>query len=211
MKTPIFATAFALAAAIAAGAPALAQEKPAEPASPPAAAPATPPAAAPGGQVNPPATTAAPQATAASDENAMAANAKVVIAKAVETAEMKGGGKATEVEFDDNDGGRWEVKVLAASGDRLTTYFVDPNTGEVKGEEEQTFEKYFTMLKPADFAKATTQLKDAIAAAEGVAKGKAISAEVSRSGEAVAYEIDVATADGVKEVNVDAMGKAVLD
>ncbi|WP_020179612.1 PepSY domain-containing protein [Methylopila sp. M107] len=143
--------------------------------------------------------------------DAAGANAKVAISKAIEAAETKGAGKATEAEFDDDNGGRWEVKVLADGGNKLTTYFVDPNSGEVTGQEEQTFEKYFTTLKPEDFSKAQTQLKDAIAAAESLAKGKAIGAEVEREGDSVAYEIDVATADGKKDVNVDAAGKAVAD
>ncbi|HVI29748.1 PepSY domain-containing protein [Hansschlegelia sp.] len=147
----------------------------------------------------------------AADETEMAKNAKVTIGQAVEAAEQKGMGKATEAEFEDDYGGRWEVKVLSQGGDKLTKYFVDPNSGEVTGQEEQTFEKYWTMLKPADFQKAQTQLKEAIAAAEKAANGKATSAEVERSGDAVAYEIDVATADGSKDVDVDANGKAVVD
>lgn len=147
----------------------------------------------------------------ASAAEAAGANAKVAITAAIATAEAKGAGKATEAEFDDDNGGRWEVKILADAGNKLTTYFVDPNSGEVTGQEEQTYEKYFTMLKPEDFAKAQTQLKDAIAAAEALAKGKAIGAEVERKGDSVAYEIDVATTAGKRDVKVDAMGKAVAD
>jgi uncharacterized membrane protein YkoI len=145
------------------------------------------------------------------DEAEMAKNAKTSIVQAIEAAEAKGMGKATEVDFEDDNGGRWEVKILADGGNKLTEYYVDPNTGQVTGQEEQTFEKYFTMLKPEDFAKAQVQLKDAIAAAEKAANGKAYSAEVERSGDAVAYEIDVATADGEKDVDVDATGKATMD
>ncbi len=148
--------------------------------------------------------------TAALADSSAAQNAKVSISKAVEAAEAKGG-KATEAEYEDDNGGRWEVKVLADGGAKLTKYFVDPNSGQVTGQEEQTFEKYFTMLKPEDFAKAKTQLTDAIAAAEAFAKGKAVQAEVEREGDAVAYEIDVATAEGDKDVKVDAMGKAAAD
>ncbi|MGA0533152.1 PepSY domain-containing protein [Hansschlegelia sp. KR7-227] len=147
----------------------------------------------------------------AADETEMAKNAKVSIVQAIDAAEQKGQGKATDAEFEDDNGGRWEIKVLSGGGDKLTEYYVDPNSGQVTGEEEQTFEKYFTMLKPADFQKAQVQLKDAIAAAETAAKGKAIGAEVERSGDAVAYEIDVATDNGVQDVDVDAMGKAVVD
>ena len=144
-------------------------------------------------------------------DEAAAQNAKVSIAQAVEAAEKAGMGKATEADFDDDKGGRWEVKVLAEGGNKLTEFYVDPNSGQVTGQEEQTFEKYFVMLKPENFQKAQVQLKDAIAAAEALAKGKATSAEVERDGEAVSYEIDVATTDGDKEVTVDAAGKATLD
>ncbi|MET0312774.1 MAG: PepSY domain-containing protein [Hansschlegelia sp.] len=157
------------------------------------------------------ATLALPTAGYAADETEMAMNAKVTISQAVEAAEAKGG-KATEVEFDDDYGGRWEVKVLAEGGDKLTTYFVDPTSGQVTGEEPQTFEKYFTMLKPEAFQKAQTQLKAAIALAEAAGSGKAVSAEVERSGDAVSYEIEVAQADrSTKDVDVDASGKAVID
>ena len=147
---------------------------------------------------------------AALADDMAAQNAKVTISQAVEAAEAKGG-KATEVEYSDDNGGRWEVKVVADGGNKLTEYYVDPNSGQVTGQEEQTFEKYFTMLKPEDYAKAQTQLKGAIAAAEAFAKGKAVDAEVERDSDAVKYEITVATADGNKDVTVDAMGKATAD
>lgn len=153
----------------------------------------------------------APLSAAYADSTEMARNAKVSLTQAVQAAEAKSGGKATEVEFEDDNGGRWEVKALSAGGDKLVEYYVDPNSGQVTGEEEQTFEKYFTMLKPEAFQKATTQLGAAVAAAEAKASGKAVSAEVERDGEVVSYEIDVATADGVKEVRVDANGMAKMD
>lgn len=56
-----------------------------------------------------------------------------------------------------------------------------------------------------------TQLKAAVAAAEAFAKGKAVDAEVERDSDAVKYDITVAIADGSKDVNVDAMGKATAD
>lgn len=148
---------------------------------------------------------------ASADETAMAKAAKVTLVQAIEAAETKGAGKATEVEFDDDNGGRWEVKVMSAGGDKLTVYMVDPTSGQVTGEENQPIEKYFTMLKPEAFQKAPTQLKGAVAAAEKAAGGKAIDAEVEREGEAVAYEITVATADTTKDVNVDAAGVAKMD
>ncbi|PZQ13011.1 MAG: hypothetical protein DI565_15185 [Ancylobacter novellus] len=156
-------------------------------------------------------TAAAFSAPTVAAEEAAAQNAKISIVQAIATAEQKGMGKATEADFDDDKGGRWEVKVLSDGGSKLTEYYVDATSGQITGEEEQTFEKYFTMLKPENFQKAQVQLKDAIGAAEALAKGKATSAEVERDGEAVSYEIDVATADGDKDVKVDAMGKAMLD
>lgn len=150
-------------------------------------------------------------APARADDAEMAKAAKISIVQAIEAAETKGMGKATEADFEDDNGGRWEIKVLGDGGNKLTEYYVDPNTGQVTGDEEQTFEKYFTMLKPQDFAKAQFQLKDAISAAEKAANGKAYSAEVEREGDSVTYEIDVAGADGDKEVDVDAMGKATMD
>ncbi|WP_020187963.1 PepSY domain-containing protein [Methylopila sp. 73B] len=153
----------------------------------------------------------APVSGARADETEMAKNAKVSLVQAIDAAEAKGGGKATEVEFEDDNGGRWEVKVLSAAGDKLTEYYVDPNSGQVTGEANQPIEVYFTMLKPEDFNKASTQLKAAVAAAEQLGGGKAVSAEVERESGAVAYEIDVAGADGKKDVKVDANGKATLD
>lgn len=150
-------------------------------------------------------------APARADEAAMAKAAKVSIAQAVEAAEQKGMGKATEADFEDDNGGRWEVKVISDGGAKLVEYYVDPTSGQVTGQEEQTYEKYFTFIKPQDFDKAQVQLKDAIEAAEKLAMGKAYSAEVKREGEAVAYEIDVTTDQGKKEVKVDATGKAALD
>lgn len=147
---------------------------------------------------------------AALADSKAAMSAKTTLAQAIDAAEAKGG-KATEAEFSDDNGGRWEVKVVADGGNKLTEYYVDPNSGQVTGQEEQTFEKYFSMLKPEDFAKAQTQLKAAVAAAESFAKGKAVDAEVERDSDAVKYEITVATADGDKDVNVDAMGKATAD
>ena len=146
-----------------------------------------------------------------SAEDGAAQTAKVPIAQAIQTAEQKGMGNATEADFDDDKGGRWDVKVLAEGGNRLTEYYVDATSGQIVGQEEQTFEKYFTTLKPENFQKATVQLKDAIGAAEALAKGKAVSAEVDRDGEAVSYEIEVEAADGSHDVTVDAMGKATLD
>ncbi|RXF69606.1 PepSY domain-containing protein [Hansschlegelia zhihuaiae] len=148
---------------------------------------------------------------ARADDAEMAKSAKISIVQAIEAAEAKGGGKATEADFEDDNGGRWEIKVIADGGNKLTEYYIDPNSGEVKGQEEQTFEKYFTMLKPEDFSKAQVQLKDAIAAAEKAAGGKAYGAEVERSGDAVAYEIDVITDQGDKDVDVDATGNAKVD
>lgn len=153
----------------------------------------------------------APATGAFADEAAMAAAAKVSIVQAIEAAESKGGGKATEADFEDDNGGRWEIKVVSDGGNKLTEFYVDPTSGQVTGQEEQTFEKYFSRLTPENFAKAQVQLKDAIAAAEKLANGKAYSAEVEREGDTVAYEVDVAGADGNKDVNVDAAGKAVLD
>lgn len=76
------------------------------------------------------------------------------------------------------------------------------------GQEEHTYEKYFSRLKREDFSKAQTQWKAAVAAAEAFAKGKAVDAQIERESGAVRYEITVATADGDKDVNVDVMGKA---
>ena len=149
--------------------------------------------------------------SAANADDMAAQNAKTTIVQAIEAAEAKGG-KATEVEFSDDNGGRWEVKVVADGGNKLTEYYVDSNSGQVTGQEEQTYEKYFTMLKPENFEKAQVQLKAAVTAAEAFAKGKAVDAEVERDSDAVKYEITVAMADGKsKDVNVDAMGKATAD
>ena len=138
---------------------------------------------------------------------------KTPIAQAIEIAEREGKGKATEVEFEgESGGGTYEVKVLSDDGGKLTEYTIDANTGQVKESEDQPIEKYFTRLSPENFGKAATSLSEAIGKAEAEAKtGKAVSAEVEREGEAVAYEVTVSTADGDKEFNVDADGKVTAD
>ena len=76
--------------------------------------------------------------------------------------------------------------------------------------ENQPIERYFTRLKPADFQKATTSLKDALKIAEQKAGGgKAYEAEVEREGASVQYDIKVALPDREQKVKVGPDGKVV--
>ncbi|EIM24456.1 PepSY domain-containing protein [Microvirga lotononidis] len=160
----------------------------------------------------PPAPAAGAPAGVTRDSNKFQAarSAKVSLSQAVEAAEKQGQGRATEAEFEVKDGGgQYEIKVLSNTGDKLTKFKLDANSGQVVETENQPFERYFTRLKPADFQSAKVSLKDAIAAAEQRVGGKATDAEVEREGNAVQYEIDVATADKTQEIKVDANGQVV--
>lgn len=135
--------------------------------------------------------------------------AKVSLAKAIETAEQRGKGRAIEADFEANDGGgHYEIKVLGNDGS-LVEHFIDANSGEVTKSENQPFERYFTRLKPADFQNAHTSLKQAIAAAEQKTGGKVIEAEVDHEGDTIGYDLRVVRADSDKaqEVKVAADGK----
>jgi uncharacterized membrane protein YkoI len=151
----------------------------------------------------------------AGEREAQAINsAKLSLTDAIDIAQKQGNGMATDAEFDVERGSaaRYEVKVLSSDGAKLTEYHLDANTGKVTRTDNEAFEKAFERLKPQDIQAAPISLSRAIATAEQRAGGKAIDAEIERSGDQVHYEITVASADGkTQEVNVSGQdGKVAL-
>lgn len=123
--------------------------------------------------------------------------------------------RAISAEFERAEGNspaRYEVKVVHADG-RLVEHEVDAMNGRILKSENQPFERFFTRLKPADLASAPTSLRRAIELAEERAGpgSRAVDAEVEREGSTVAYEIEVATPDRMREVKVRADGQVTLD
>jgi uncharacterized membrane protein YkoI len=75
----------------------------------------------------------AEEATAAqttAKEMQLLKDARIGMAEAVQLAEREGKGKAIESSIDDENGGSYEIEVLAPSG-KLTDIFVDPKSGKV--------------------------------------------------------------------------------
>ncbi|GJE26305.1 PepSY domain-containing protein [Methylobacterium organophilum] len=162
-----------------------------------------------------PATTGATQTGKDLKEFQAAALAKTSLAQALTTAESQGDkGRAIEADFERADGknpAHYAIKVVYPDG-KLVEYGIDADTGKLYKTENQPIERYFTRLKPADFQKASTSLKDALAIAEKQAGGgKAYEAEVKRDGSAVRYDISVALADTTREIKVGPDGKIVGD
>lgn len=133
-------------------------------------------------------------------------NAKMSLTGAIEAVEEKSGGKVIEAEFDNEDGGTYEISVL--TGEKLQEYELNASSGAVREIENEMFEKYLIRLDPETLSSAETSLVEAIAIAEKQVGGKAAEADVDRSGDTVDYEIEVVTADGAaREVTVTADGK----
>ena len=136
-------------------------------------------------------------------------NAKMSLTGAIEAVEEKSGGKVIEAEFDDEDGGTYEISVL--TGEKLQEYELNASSGAVREIENEMFEKYLIRLDPERLSSAETSLVEAIAIAEKQVGGKAAEADVDRSGDTVDYEIEVVTADGAaREVTVTADGKCSI-
>ena len=138
---------------------------------------------------------------------------KHVTAHARSTAEKQGAqGRAIDADFEKADSknpNHYSIKVVYPDG-KLVEYGINADDGALYKTENQPIERYFTRLKPSDFQKATTSLKDALAIAEGKAGGgKAYEAEVEREGSSVRYDIKVARADGEQTVKVGPDGKVV--
>ena len=146
-------------------------------------------------------------------EYQLAAVSKVTLAQALTTAEQQGEkGRAIDADFEKADGknpNHYSIKVVYPDG-KLVEYGINADDGALYKTENQPIERYFTRLKPADFQKATTSLKDALKIAEQKAGGgKAYEAEVEKDGSAVQYEIKVAGADKEQEIKVGPDGKVL--
>ena len=146
-------------------------------------------------------------------EYQLAAVSKVTLAQALTTAEQQGEkGRAIDADFEKADGknpNHYSIKVVYPDG-KLVEYGINADDGALYKTENQPIERYFTRLKPADFQKATTSLKDALKIAEQKAGGgKAYEAEVEREGASVQYDIKVALPDREQKVKVGPDGKVV--
>ena len=146
-------------------------------------------------------------------EYQVAAVSKVTLAQALTTAEQQGEkGRAIDADFEKADSknpNHYSIKVVYPDG-KLVEYGINADDGALYKTENQPIERYFTRLKPADFQKATTSLKDALKIAEQKAGGgKAYEAEVEREGASVQYDIKVALPDREQKVMVGPDGKVV--
>ncbi|MGU3362355.1 PepSY domain-containing protein [Methylobacterium sp. M6A4_1b] len=146
-------------------------------------------------------------------EYQVAAASKITLAQALTTAEQQGEkGRAIDADFEKADAknpNHYSIKVVYPDG-KLVEYGINADSGALYKTENQPIERYFTRLKPADFQKATTSLKDALKIAEQKAGGgKAYEAEVEREGSSVEYKIKVALADREQKVKVGPDGKVV--
>ncbi|KQP30030.1 peptidase M4 [Methylobacterium sp. Leaf104] len=146
-------------------------------------------------------------------EYQVAAASKVSLAQALTTAEQQGEkGRAIDADFEKADAknpNHYSIKVVYPDG-KLVEYGINADSGALYKTENQPIERYFTRLKPADFQKATTSLKDALKIAEQKAGGgKAYEAEVEREGASVQYDIKVALGDREQKVKVGPDGKVV--
>ncbi len=136
--------------------------------------------------------------------------AQITLAQAIDTAEQQGQAKAISAEFEEDDGGQWEIKVLQNDG-KLVEHTIDGKTGQIRKSENQLLESFFSRLKPTDFQNARTSLKQAIAIAEQQGGGRAVEAEVERENNTVQYEITVVNGDRSTEIKVNSEGQIIKD
>ena len=136
--------------------------------------------------------------------------AQITLAQAIDTAEQQGQAKAISAEFEEDDGGQWEIKVIRSDGS-LIEHTIDGKTGQIRRSENQRLESIFSRLKPADFQNARTSLKQAIALAEQQGGGRAVEAEIERENNTVQYEITVVNGDRSTELKISAEGQILKD
>jgi uncharacterized membrane protein YkoI len=125
--------------------------------------------------------------------------AKVSLIEAIITAEKQGGGKATSAEFHFKGGNPaiYYVTVLSSDGKKLTKNELDPKTGDIGETHNELLEKLLTRIKPDDLRTAPTGLTHAILVAQEHSGGRALSADVDRSGDHLEYTIETVKVDGV--------------
>ncbi len=136
--------------------------------------------------------------------------AQITLAQAIDTAEQQGQVKAISAEFEEDDGGQWEIKVIRSDGS-LVEHTIDGRTGQIRRSETQRLESFFSRLKPADFQNARTSLKQATALAEQQGGGRAVEAEIERENNTVQYEITVVNGDRSTELKISADGQILKD
>lgn len=138
--------------------------------------------------------------------------AAVSMRDAISTAEKASGGKAIDVQFDDDNGGTYDLTLI--NGDKTEHYTVNAVMKPAAAMPDKSLmakANIETKSEKDALAMAKLSLSDAIAKAESQTKGKAIGAELTRKDKATFYDVDVVGAgDKVMQVTVDAMnGTAV--
>ena len=142
-----------------------------------------------------------------STKAAQFAQAKVSTSQAIDAAERKVGGHASEVDFKHKNGSSYyKVEVLA--NQQKHEVKIDANSGQVLSSEVET-------EQDSDHVKNATppaiSLKQAIAAAEAKTGGRAKEADLERKNDQVYYDVEVLVNNGQKQkVKVDAANGAVL-
>lgn len=136
--------------------------------------------------------------------------AKVSLIQALETAESKGQGRAVDARFKVEGGkAQYEIKVLGAEG-KLVEHHVDATSGLVIKSESHPVEAFFRGLKPTTVQSAGMTLRQAVAAAEQKASGRAVKAEIEHEGNALRYEVTVVAGGRAQKVKVGQGGEAVM-
>ena len=151
----------------------------------------------------------AAQADSAKREVQAIEGAKVSLTDAIRMAEREANGKAIDADYKaaSSGVGTYEVKVLSNDGTKLMKYQLNAATGKIEAAGNESFQKVFTRLKPEDISNAPTNLVSAVHMAEQHAAGKAMDADVERSGNTVRYDVTVAKTDGTTEkVKIDGNG-----
>lgn len=135
-------------------------------------------------------------ATEEESEIASARAATISAAQAVGVAEQRTGGRAIEVGLSRERGKQvWEVKTQA--GTKLIDIYIDTRTGAVVGSDAEGFAR-------AALPSERITLAAALGIAELETLGRILEAERENENGIIVYDIEVLTAAGVREVNVDA-------
>jgi uncharacterized membrane protein YkoI len=151
----------------------------------------------------------AAQADSAKREVQALEGAQVSLTDAIRMAEHEGNGKAIDADYKaaSSGVGSYDVKVLSNDGTKLMKYKLDAATGKIESAGNEPFEKVFTRIKAEDISNAPTSLVSAIHMAEQHAPGKALDADVERTGSTVRYDVKVAKTDGTTDkVKIDSSG-----
>jgi uncharacterized membrane protein YkoI len=150
-------------------------------------------------------------ATRAPNVAGSANDSEVSLIEAIHAAERVGDGRAVDAETRGNKGAHtvYSVQVLSNDGRKLTEYVLDADTGRIEQTRNEPLQRLAARVKPAEVRSAPTTLSAAIREAEQQTGGEVIDAGTAASGNAVRYELRVASADGsTRDVKVNgATGK----